>query len=111
MKVTRSKKALEALSKAVEGFLTDVYWDETGDGSAIALFSPDQVNGLHSALDAAKLVIAGPPCKPWCGQPCPDIGQEHCFHTEANPNRWCRKKCRDAAEKRGELTISPGKRP
>lgn len=108
MATKRIKRGLEILAKAVDEFLTDINWDETGDGSAMALFGPRQINLLRVALDHANSALAGPRCKPWCGTPCPDIGLECCWHTAAFPNRWCRKKCRDAAEKRGEL---PDPRP
>lgn len=40
------------LADAVGKFLTNIHWDETGDGSAVAYFDSDEVNDLRNALDA-----------------------------------------------------------
>lgn len=95
--------SLKSLMVAVDKFLGDIYWDELGSGTAVAIFDTDQINDLRDALEAAVEANGGRRCKPWCGQRCPEIGNSYCFHTEENPNRWCSKKCRDAAERRGEI--------
>lgn len=44
-----AERAGAELRDAVDIFLADIYWDETGDGSGVALFSTDQVNALRAA--------------------------------------------------------------
>ena len=46
-----------SLRAKVGVFLMDIYWDETGDGTPVAMFSGDQINALCAARDASSSAV------------------------------------------------------
>ena len=50
----KRREALEALYDAVKRFISDIYWDETGDGNNVAVFSTEQVNDLCETFAKIK---------------------------------------------------------